>query len=136
MAGYSKRTLTQKLGYKSDQKALVLNAPDNYWKLLEDLPESLTLHSRSGKGPYDFIHLFITSKRKFYPRLKKLIPKLAATGSLWISWPKGSSSIPTDLNRDLIREYILQNTKLVDCKVAAIDEDWSGLKFMIRKIHR
>lgn len=136
MAGYSKRSLTQKLGYKPGYKVLILQAPKHYWELLEDLPEDLVVHQRKGKGPYDLIHLFVYFEKDFLKNIAALQELIDPKGSLWVSWPKGTSAIDTDINRDFIREYLLKHTHLVDCKVAAIDEDWSGLKFMVRKSHR
>ena len=83
----------------------------------------------------DFIHLFCTT----FKELIKVVPKYKSTlkknGLMWISWPKGSSAIPTDLKRDPIREYLIE-IGLVDVEVAAVDEDWSGLKFVYRKKDR
>lgn len=136
MTDYSKRTLTRKLGYKAGQKILVLKAPGHYWNLLPDLPEEIDIHRRRGKGLYDFVHLFFQHEKDFLNQIKDIHSIMDPKASLWISWPKKSSVLESDLNRDSIRAYLLKNTPLVDCKVAAIDDDWSGLKFMVRKIHR
>jgi len=136
MAGYSKTPLAKKLGYKPGFKVLVLGAPDHYWKLFDEIPLDLTVQTRLGKGPYDLIHFFCTQEKEFVQKVMKFRPVLELTGSLWVSWPKGKSTITTDINRDFIRKFILKNVGLVDCKVAAVDEDWSGLKFMVRKVDR
>ena len=136
MSGYSGTPLAKKLGLKEGHRALVLGAPKHYWSLFEELPVDLTIHTRMGKGPYDFIHFFCQKEKDFLKRVGDLRERLKKDGGLWVSWPKGSSSLATDLKRDFIREYILQRVGLVDCKVAAVDEDWSGLKFMYRKTDR
>ena len=83
----------------------------------------------------DFIYVFYKNQSEL-KGLHKLKDKLKKSGMLWISWPKGTSKIETDLNRDLIRNYVLGNVGLVDIKVAAIDADWSGIKFVFRKEDR
>ena len=128
--GYSKRTLIEKLGIKPGFKIAFFNPPHSYLDELGELPEGVTtvvsLH-----GHIDFIHFFTGEKKELvnqFPHLKKALVK---TGMIWISWPKGSSKIKTDLNENIIREIGLDNG-LVDVKVAAIDDDWSGLKFIYR----
>lgn len=136
MSGYSGTPLAKKLGIKAGQKALVMNAPSHYWSLFEDIPVDWDVHTRAGKGPYDFIHFFCTKEKTFIDKIMGLRSKLVDTDYLWVSWPKGSSSIETDLKRDFIRTYILKNVGLVDCKVAAVDDDWSACKFMVRIVDR
>jgi hypothetical protein len=129
-AGYSKRALPEKLGIKRGLKICILNAPAGYDATLGEIPPE-TRRLRSPKGPLDFIHLF-TQKRadleEMFPKLKR---ELTEAGMLWISWPKGSSKVPTDLNDGVVREIGLKNG-LVDIKVCAVDEIWSGLKFVYR----
>ncbi|SEK37525.1 hypothetical protein SAMN04487910_0376 [Aquimarina amphilecti] len=130
-AGYSGTPLAKKLGIKEGATILLYNQPDHYWDLFSDLPESIKVLKNIRKDEVDFIHVFCKTTEE----LQKVIPRykdaLKKTGMLWVSWPKGSSKIPTDLKRDLIRIHILQSG-LVDIKVAAIDDDWSGLKFVYR----
>lgn len=131
-AGYSGTPLIKKLGLKSGQRACILNVPENYPKTLGPLPAGIKLSQRLPKTrKLDFIHYF-TKERK---QLEKVFPQLKATlnwdGSLWISWPKGASKVPTDLNENIVREIGL-DLGLVDVKVAAIDAIWSGLKFVHR----
>lgn len=133
-AGYSGTPLVQKLGIKPGFRAAILNPPDNYPETLGELPVNVLLLDPP-QPPLDFIQFF-TKKRVTleaqFPHLKSL---LAKTGMLWISWPKKSSKIPSDLDENIIRETGLQNG-LVDVKVCAVDENWSGLKFVYRLKNR
>lgn len=129
-AGYSGTPLGKKLGIKDEYVVLLVNEPSYYLKLFVDLPEVQFVKSPATTS-VDFIHLFSTSKEDFEKESKVLKPLLKKEGMLWVSWPKGSSKIETDLSRDYIREYVLA-IGLVDVKVCAVDEDWSGLKFVYR----
>lgn len=130
MAGYSNRSLVDKLGIKPGYTLLIAHAPDGYAERLGALPDGVTQRP-SAQGTLDFIHAFFTSRAEFERGFPQLKTHLAKTGMLWVSWPKGKSKIKTDLNENIIREIGLANG-LVDVKVAAIDDDWSGLKFMYR----
>ncbi len=130
-AGYSKTPLSKKLGIKSGYKMLLFNAPDNYYSLLIDLPEDVKKIDKAESKSADFIHLFFQFKSDLEAKVPLYKKALKMDGMLWISWPKGSSKIETDINRDLIRTYVLEQG-LVDTKVVAFDEDWSGLKFVYR----
>ncbi len=130
-SGYSKTPLVKKLGLKSGYKVLLHNVPKYYFKLLGELPQDITyLNTPNTKGA-DFIHLFLKTHIELTETFKTYKSALLSNGMLWISWPKGASKLKTDLNRDLIRNYVLEH-RLVDVKVAAIDDDWSGLKFVYR----
>jgi len=119
-AGYSGKPLLQKLGIKAGMKIHVVNAPQDY-------PVIVT-----GTGvPYDFIHFFSKERRELLKKFPELKKKLSQSGMLWISWPKGASKMPTDLSDNVVREIGLANG-LVDVKVCAVDEIWSGLKFVYR----
>ncbi len=121
----------KKLGIKEGNSILIANAPGNYMELLGVLPPNV--HQALPKEiDLDFIHYFETHLSTFEEKFFQLREQLHSNGMLWISWPKGSSKMSTDLNRDLIREFILESD-MVDIKVCSIDETWSGLKFMIRK---
>jgi hypothetical protein len=109
---------------------LLANEPSHYILLFENMPE-VNYVEIPVKESVDFIHLFCTKKEVFERQSLELKLALKMTGMFWVSWPKGSSKIEKDLNRDYIREYPLQNG-LVDVKVCAVDQDWSGLKFMYR----
>lgn len=129
-SGYSGTPLAKKLGIKTGYSVLLVNEPKQYLLLFEDMPE-VNYVAKPSETAVDFIHLFCTDKIDFERRSLALKPALKMTGILWVSWPKGSSKIVTDLSRDYIREYLLENG-LVDVKVCAVDQDWSGLKFMYR----
>ena len=131
--GYSGTPLAKKLGLKEGYKVQLYHQPKNYFELFTDLPENLNILEEQGQA--DFIHLFCTTLEELAKVVDQYKPNLKKDGTLWISWPKGKSKIPTDLKRDPIREHLLE-IGLVDVKVAAIDQDWSGLKFVYRKVDR
>ncbi len=132
MAGYSKRALAEKLGIKSGMRCLIRNAPKHFRGLLRPLPDDVAFVTRAA-GRFDFIHLFATQRAALQRELPRLRGALAPDGMLWISWPKGGrkASPPTDLTGTIVRDAGL-DAGLVDVKVAAIDERWSGLKFVYR----
>jgi hypothetical protein len=134
VTGYSGTPLVKKLGIKESYSLLLINAPENYFELVSPLPPNVRIANR-GDTNLDFIHYFGKRLSIFEERFFVLKKKLKKDGIMWISWPKGSAGIPTDMNRDLIREFILQSD-MVDVKVCAIDETWSGLKFVYRKEFR
>ncbi len=106
------------------------NPPDNLQSLLGELPEKTTTIVELN-GLVDYIHLFTKSKDELQTQLPILKAALAQNGLLWISWPKKASKVMTDLNENIVRDIGLQNG-LVDVKVCAVDEIWSGLKFVYR----
>jgi len=130
MAGYSKRSLVDKLGIKPGYRVYLGNAPAGYDKTLGKLPEKTTL-LKSLKSPCDFMQFFTTGRADLDAAFPKLKKNLDPAGTLWISWPKGASKIKTDVNENVVREIGLSND-LVDVKVCAVDDVWSGLKFMFR----
>jgi len=126
-AGYSKRSLAEKLGLKADDQAAVIEAPEYY----PELVGTSNFDTELDLDEYDFVHFFPSSGlalRNIFPILSK---RLRPDGMLWISWPKKAANVPTGLTENVIREIGLANG-LVDVKVAAIDEVWSGLKFVYR----
>ena len=135
MAGYSKNPLWKKLGIKEGYQCLLYQSPGNYFELLESIPDKSEFTDSIGEIDYDFIHVFVTNLSELEDNWKKCKNKLKKAGMLWVSWPKGGSSIKTDLNGNIVREFGL-NGGLVDVKVCAVDNDWSGLKFMYRKKDR
>jgi hypothetical protein len=129
-AGYSNRSLAQKLGIKAGSVVALVNAPDNYDKLLGVLPEGVTVVGEPKKD-VEFIQVFVTRRNGLENQVLKLKDRLKPDGMLWISWPKRSSKLATDLSDSVVREVGLRNG-LVDVKVCAVDESWSGLKFVRR----
>ena len=133
-AGYSKRPLAAKLGMKAGTRICLVDAPDDYLELLAPLPADLTL-STTLRGAKDFIQIFTSSARALERRLPAAKKALEKDGMLWISWPKQSSGVETDLDGNVVRRLGLA-IGLVDIKVCAVDETWSGLKFVYRKSDR
>ncbi len=130
MAGYSSTPLQRKLGIKAGYEMLVIEPIEAYFDLLGPLPEGVKV-AKADASKVDFIHLFCKEEQVLLELLPTLKARLKPAGMLWLSWPKKASKIETDLNRELIREHGL-NIGLVDVKVCAVDEDWSGLKFVFR----
>ncbi len=134
MAGYSGTPLVQKLGIKSGATVALIHAPANYRRLLDKIPANVRFSNRASVGA-EFVHLFTQSRRELETSLKKLRKILADAGTVWVSWPKKSSGVTTDVTEDVIRTVALP-LGFVDVKVCAVDETWSGLKLMIRLENR
>ena len=134
MAGYSGTPLAQKLGIKPGERVYTIGAPTNFRKLLQPLPEKVTFTKESKPGA-TFVHAFTTKRATLETELKRLRKLVANTAVIWVSWPKKSSGVATDITEDVIREVALP-LGLVDIKVCAVDETWSGLKLMIRRSRR
>jgi hypothetical protein len=134
MAGYSATPLIKKLGLNPGQVAVVVNPPHNYGKLLGKLPAGTVLADRATSG-CQFVHLFSRRRADLTKQLRRFRAKIADTGILWVSWPKKSAKVPTDITEDVIRALALP-LGFVDTKVCAVDETWSGLKLMIRRQNR
>jgi hypothetical protein len=128
-AGYSGTPLAKKLGIKTNTALRFVNLPDYYFKLFVDFPPNVKI-VKDEKNKVDFIHYFESSLDQLTRELPALKRQLQPNGTMWISWYKKSSKKPTDITEDLIRQLALQNG-LVDVKVCAVDEDWSGLKLVI-----
>ncbi len=134
--GYSGVPLIKKLGLKPGQRACFLNAAEDFPKTLGALPVGIQLIQRLPKTrSLDFIHFFTKERNKLLKSFPQLKAALNWDGIIWISWPKASSKVATDVNENIVREIGLDNG-LVDVKVAAIDEIWSGLKFVHRVENR
>jgi hypothetical protein len=129
--GYSGNPLVEKLGLKEGFQIAVLNPPDRYWDLVHPLPEGVTQAGPRAKG-LDFVHVFVERRSELVKSLPRLQTRIKPDGMIWVSWPKKASGVPTDLTEDVIRELALPRG-LVDVKVCAVDETWSGLKLVIRK---
>lgn len=133
--GYSGKSVIQKLGFKENMILLFLHLPkDQNLKEWGEMPGNIRI-VKSLQKELDCIHFFTKQISEYKTILPTLIPYLKGNGMIWISWPKKSSKVPTDLNENLIREFALE-LGLVDIKVCAIDEIWSGLKLVIRKSNR
>lgn len=134
MAGYSGTPLARKLGIRPNERLIAINPPKNYAALLDELPAGVEITNRLG-STQAFIHLFVTRRAELEQRLATLRGTLADAGILWISWPKKSAKVETDITEDTIRAVALP-LGFVDVKVCAVDETWSGLKLMIRRENR
>jgi hypothetical protein len=129
MAGYSSTPLAKKLGIKEGFKIRLVNPPDHYFELFTDLPKNIIV-STDKKTKKNLIHFFAKKLSDIQKEIAFLKNEIEQDGIIWISWYKKASKIPTDVTEDLIRETALSNG-LVDIKVCAIDETWSGLKLVI-----
>lgn len=134
MAGYSGTPLPQKLGIKPGLILVTINAPTHYRRSLGTLPEGVTFSDRL-KSDSNFVHVFIKKRSELEKRLSVLREKLADTAAVWVSWPKKSAGVPTDVTEDVVRAVALP-LGFVDVKVCAVDETWSGLKLMVRRENR
>ncbi len=128
-AGYSGTSLAKKLGVKDGFKIKLINAPGYYFKLFSDFPKQTKL-IKDATTKVDFIHFFCTNAEELHVRINALKNQLVPAGMIWISWYKKSAKIATDVTEDIIRSIALKNG-LVDIKVCAVDEKWSGLKLVI-----
>jgi hypothetical protein len=131
MAGYSGTPLAKKLGIKAGYGVLLVGAPGTFEALL-DLPPEVKVVRRAGKGPYDVILFFTRERAALERELEGLRALMTPACGLWICWPKKASKVATDMTEDLVRKVALP-TGLVDNKVCAVDEIWSGLRLVIRK---
>jgi hypothetical protein len=129
-AGYSSRTLVEKLGIKAGYRIAIFNPPSGYAATLGALPANVTL-VESGENDLDLIQFFSSSRHELEGRFETLRALIKSNGMLWISWPKAASKMPTDLNENVVREIGLAKG-MVDVKVVAVDIQWSGLKFVYR----
>jgi len=134
MAGYSETPLPQKLGIKPGLTVVAINTPKNYRRLLGTIPEGATFSKRL-RSDSTFVHVFIRKHSELANRLPVVREKIADAATVWVSWPKRSSGVPTDVTEDVIRAVALP-LGFVDVKVCAIDETWSGLKLMVRRENR
>ncbi len=131
MTGYSGTPLVKKLGIKGGSKLFLVNAPPEYLHLVAPLPEGVKIVSRLSNGT-DMVHIFSTKEVHLVKTLRASLPKLTQDGMIWVSWPKKTAKVSTDITEDTIRKVALP-LGLVDIKVCAVDDVWSGLKLVIRK---
>lgn len=129
--GYSRTPLARKLGYRPGQQVLVIDAPSHYPSLVAPLPEDLLFLSDPGTESVDLVHLFVTERLILGHELRRLLPIIRRNGAIWVSWPKKASKVRTDVTGNAVREEA-RPLGLVDVKVCAVDEVWSGMKFVIR----
>lgn len=134
-AGYSGTPLVKKLGIKPGNTVLPVNEPDHYFDLLGELPENIEIVDSSYSHPVNFIHLFAKDEAALHYDFPSLKSKLDKNGMIWVSWIKKSSKMDTDISESNVRSLGLE-LGLVDVKICAVDDDWSGLKFMYRKEDR
>ena len=130
-SGYSGTPLVKKLGIASGMRVHLRHAPKDYLSLLEGLPADITL-ANNLRGTLNFIQLFVTERSVLESDLPKCQAALDPDGMIWISWPKKASKVPTDITEQTIRDVCLP-MGLVDVKVCAVDEVWSGLKLVVRR---
>jgi hypothetical protein len=129
LAGYSGTPLIKKLGIKPAMKVLLIFPPDNYFELLQtDISKQLVLKNKTP----DLIHLFAKDNATFKEAMKTILKKCSvnSSGIIWVSWYKKSSGMATDITEDSIRQFALNNN-LVDVKVCAVSDEWSGLKLVV-----
>jgi|SRR6516225_1059611 hypothetical protein len=133
-SGYSGTPLPGKLGIKAGSRLGLIDAPTGFERLLEPLPTGVVI-LRQAMAPLDVIVFFTTEMDELARRFAELAAALDPAGGLWIAWPKKASRVPTDLTESVIREIGL-GAGLVDNKVCAISEVWSGLRFVLRLANR
>jgi hypothetical protein len=134
MNGYSGTPLAQKLGIKPAMTVTVINEPADYRQLLGEGADGVQFSDRT-RADSSFVHLFTTRRSELEKQLSRLRKKIPDTATVWVSWPKKSAGISTDVTEDVIRAVALP-LGFVDVKVCAIDGAWSGLKLMFRRANR
>jgi len=134
VAGYSGTPLARKLGIKAGMLLHPVHPPANYMALLDSLPENVTVVDGVAEE-IDLVHLFTKNRSELLELLTRYKRKIKQNGAIWVSWPKKASGIQSEITEDTVREVALP-LGLVDIKVCAVDETWSGLKLVIRKENR
>ena len=146
-AGYSGTPLAKKLGIKEGMTVVAVDAPENYGELLDPLPDGVSVtndHTPGHRNPaahpggydlIDILHLFTNSRNDLFSRLSDFKTVIKQDGAIWVSWYKKAAKLPTEITEDTIRDAALP-LGLVDVKVCAVDEKWSGLKLVIRRENR
>lgn len=133
-SGYSGTPLPLKLGLTPGMRVVILGAPWPYERVVSPLPSGVTLTTRLPKAA-SFVHCFVTRRSDLAARLPLIASTLVDNGTVWISWPKQAAKKETDVSEGVVRELALAN-RLVDVKVCAVDETWSGLKLVRRVVDR
>ena len=134
MSGYSGTPLAKKLGIKEGFHVLAVNAPENYSDLLRPLPPNVSVTEKASKD-LDLIHFFTNGRDELFRGLARYKSLIKQDGTIWVSWYKKAAKLPTEITEDTVREACLP-LGLVDVKVCAVDEKWSGLKLVIRRENR
>jgi hypothetical protein len=134
VAGYSGTPLAKKLGIKVGTQLYALNAPSHYLDLLDPLPDAVAVVTKLSTR-VDVAHLFVTLRVDLASHLQRCLKSLRDDAAIWVSWPKKTSKVPTDITEGTIRDVALP-MGLVDIKVCAVDEVWSGLKLVVRRENR
>lgn len=134
-AGYSGTPLSKKLGIKDGFRICLIGAPDNYFSLVQPLPGGVSTEDAEVAREVDLAHLFTNSRDELFAELTNLKRVIRQDGSIWVSWYKKAAKLPTEITEDTVREAAFP-LGLVDVKVCAVDERWSGLKLVIRKENR
>ena len=133
-AGYSGKQTWEKLGIKPGEPIVVIDAPSDYAKLIGGLPPGSKARTQVGDAS-PLVHVFAAKRKLLAKHLDALRNKIAPDGTVWVSWPKKTAKMETDITEDVIREVALP-IGFVDVKVCAVNEIWSGLKLVIRKSNR
>lgn len=131
MAGYSGKLLAEKLGIKIGDTVFVVQPPVGYRSLIVPLPAGIQIVTRAPAKPVSFVHVFVKQKSSLEKQLKTLKTKITKDGMIWVSWPKKASGVKTDVTENDVRNTALA-IGLVDVKVCAVDDTWSGLKLVYR----
>jgi len=134
VSGYSGTPLAKKLGIKAGANVCLSHAPKHYGGLVAPLPDGVRLVGRVSEAT-DLIHIFVTRRKDLERALKSTLKAMRSNAAVWVSWPKKSSGVATDVTEDTIRAVALP-MGLVDVKVCAVDDVWSGLKLVVRKERR
>jgi hypothetical protein len=134
MAGYSGTPLAQKLGIKAGHRVGLINAPDGFTDLVEPLPGGVELVA-GVRSRRDVVVAFLRERGELESKLTAMTKAIFPDGAIWIAWPKRASKVPTSITEDVVREVALP-TGLVDNKVCAIDDTWSGLRLVVRRENR
>lgn len=131
MAGYSGTPLAKKLGIKEESRLFFFDPPKTLRDNLGDLPDGVRISGKLDAKPFDLIMLFVQTERVLKQQFTRLMKSLDQNGMLWVAWPKKSSGVETDLSFDVVQRHGLA-AGLVDVKICAVDDTWSGLKFVYR----
>jgi hypothetical protein len=136
MAGYSGTPLVKKLGIREGHRVATVNAPKGFETLLGRLPDGAVLQAGlAGRAPLDVVVAFVSRRADLERQLEQVRPRMTPAAGFWVAWPKKASGVPTEVTENLVREVALP-TGLVDNKVCAIDDTWSGLRLVIRLSER